>query len=115
RRSRFHDQGSTATHYEGRRLRLCPARHDSSQSEPFEESGAIDRAEYHGQGQASDRAGTVAACIDEFSFPQKLWMNDGQAYSPPCPPCKGGVAAALIKSREATEAPQTGWSVRRNV
>ena len=31
------------------------------------------------------------------------------------PPCKGGVAAASIKSREATEAPQTGWSVRRNV
>jgi len=24
------------------------------------------------------------------------------------------VAAALIKSREATEAPQTGWSVRPN-
>src|SRR5207253_5903427 len=35
-----------------------------------------------------------------------------QAHSPPC---KGGVAAALIKSREATEAPQTGWSLTRNV
>jgi len=38
-------------------------------------------------------------------------MNYRQAHSPPC---KGGVAAALIKSREATEAPQTGWSVRRD-
>src|SRR5207245_8727805 len=28
------------------------------------------------------------------------------------PPCKGGVAAALIKSREATEAPQTAGGVR---
>src|SRR5213593_1089310 len=35
-------------------------------------------------------------------------MNYAQAHSPPC---KGGVAAALIKSREATLAPQTGWSL----
>src|SRR5437588_9774087 len=27
------------------------------------------------------------------------------------PPCKGGEAAASIKSCEATEAPQTGWSL----
>src|SRR5438093_11332324 len=27
------------------------------------------------------------------------------------PPCKGGVAAASMKSRAATEAPQTGWSL----
>ena len=30
-------------------------------------------------------------------------------------PWKGGVAAASIIRREATEAPQTGWSVRRNL
>src|SRR5438093_378709 len=36
--------------------------------------------------------------------------DSGQAHSPPC---KGGVAAASIRSREATEEPQTGWSVRR--
>ena len=35
-----------------------------------------------------------------------------QAHSPPC---KGGVAAALIKSREATLAPQTGWSLTEYV
>src|SRR3989454_10564638 len=33
-----------------------------------------------------------------------------RAYSPPG---TGGVAAPLIKSREATEAAQTGWSDRR--
>src|SRR5437016_38213 len=31
------------------------------------------------------------------------------------PPYKGGVAAASIKSREATEEPQTGWSLTRHV
>ena len=34
----------------------------------------------------------------------------GYAHSPPC---KGGVAAASIKSRASTEAPQTGWSLTR--
>src|SRR5438128_1263612 len=34
------------------------------------------------------------------------------AYSPPR---RGGVDAASIKRCEATEAPQTGWSDRRNV
>src|SRR6267142_5791171 len=37
-------------------------------------------------------------------------MNYGQAYSPPC---QGGVAAASIKSCEATATPQTGWSITR--
>src|SRR5437773_12444101 len=41
---------------------------------------------------------------------QWLYWREMQAHSPPC---KGGVAAALIKSREATEAPQTGWSLTR--
>src|SRR5215813_4651168 len=31
------------------------------------------------------------------------------------PPCKGGVAGAVIISREASEAPQTGWSLTRNL
>src|SRR5437773_8509611 len=31
------------------------------------------------------------------------------------PPLQGGVAAASIKSREATEEPQTGWSLTRHV
>src|SRR5207249_176497 len=31
------------------------------------------------------------------------------------PPSKGGVAAALIRSREATEEPQTGWSLTQHV
>src|SRR6266571_9338463 len=43
---------------------------------------------------------------------QWLYWREMQAHSPPC---EGGVAAASIKSREATEAPQTGWSLTRNV
>src|SRR6266704_1997508 len=39
-------------------------------------------------------------------------MKCGRAHSPPR---RGGVAAAVIKRGEATEAPQTGWSVRRDV
>src|SRR5439155_3898520 len=35
-----------------------------------------------------------------------------QAHSPPC---KGGVSAASIRKREATEVPQTGWSLTRHV
>jgi len=31
------------------------------------------------------------------------------------PPCQGGVAAASMKSREATAAPQTGWSITHHV
>src|SRR5437867_6770033 len=38
--------------------------------------------------------------------------NSGQTHSPPL---QGGVAAASIRGREATEEPQTGWSLRRYV
>src|SRR5207249_8772064 len=38
-------------------------------------------------------------------IPVSVWVHS--------PPYKGGVAAASIKSREATEEPQTGWSLRR--
>src|SRR2546422_4103348 len=35
--------------------------------------------------------------------------------NPHSPPCKGGVAAPLIKCCEATKAAQTGWSLTRDV
>jgi hypothetical protein len=59
-RSYLYDQGSTTASYAGRRVRLCPSRHDSPQPKHLEAFRARDRAQHNGQGQAPDGTGALA-------------------------------------------------------
>src|SRR6516165_9094364 len=88
-RSHLHRQGSTAASYEGRRVRLCPARHGSPQPKPLEASRALDRAQHNGQGQAPDGAGAVAEDQVEAARIQ-YWDGDLARHPPIDDGAKGG-------------------------